>query len=181
MSTLKVGTIQDHQNSNTAISIDSTGRVLTPARPAFRVSKTNQDQPTTSGNVEKITFNNVDFDIGGNIGTTDKFVAPIAGIYHFDACARIKPTTDDVVMHFGQLSLRKNNNLLVILNQIDIHRNQIGSSQIHFGTSNVSGGVTVSLAASDEIEVFVRIDATNPEVKSATDGSVTWFSGFLVG
>ena len=27
MSTLKVGTIQDHANSNTAISIDSSGRV----------------------------------------------------------------------------------------------------------------------------------------------------------
>ena len=181
MSTLKVGTIQDHQNSNTAISIDSSGRVLQPAKPAFRGSKTNQDQTTTSGDTEKITFNNVDFDIGSNIGTTNKFVAPLAGIYHFDVCARIKPTVTDVVMHFGQLSLRKNNNLLVILNQIDMHRNQIGSSQIHFGTSNVSGGVTVSLAANDEIEVFVRIDATSPEIKSSTDGSVTWFSGFLVG
>lgn len=181
MSTLKVGTIQDHQNSNTAISIDSSGRVLQPAKPAFRVSKTNQDQTTTSEAFEKITFNNVDFDIGGNIGTTDKFVAPIAGIYHFDACARIKPTTTDAFMDFGQLSLRKNNTLLVVLNQIDMHRDNIGSSDIHFGTSNISGGVTVSLAASDEIEVFVNIKATSPEVKSSTDGSVTWFSGFLVG
>ena len=30
MSTLKVGTIQDHANSNTAISIDSTGNVTMP-------------------------------------------------------------------------------------------------------------------------------------------------------
>ena len=28
MSTLKVGTIQDHANSNTAMTIDSSGRVL---------------------------------------------------------------------------------------------------------------------------------------------------------
>ena len=35
MSTLKVGTIQDHTNSNTAISIDSSGRVTQPAKPAF--------------------------------------------------------------------------------------------------------------------------------------------------
>lgn len=179
-STLKVNTIA-HTGGTNALTVDSSGRILTPARPAFRVSKTNQDQTTTSGDVEKITFNNVDFDIGGNIGTTDKFIAPIAGIYHFDVCARIKPNSANALMDFGQLSLRKNNNLLVILNQIDIYRNNIGSSEIHFGTSNVSGGVTVSLAASDEIEVFVRIDATSPEIKSSTDGSVTWFSGFLVG
>ena len=179
-STLKVQNIA-HTDGTTAMSVDSTGRILTPARPAFRVSKTNADQTTTSEASEKITFNNVDFDIGGNIGTTDKFVAPIAGIYHFDACARIKPTSSNAFMDFGQLSLRKNNTLLVVLNQIDIHRNNIGSSDIHFGTSNISGGVTVSLAASDEIEVFVNIKATNPELKSSTDGSLTWFSGFLVG
>ena len=39
MSTLKVGTIQDHTNSNTAISIDSSGRILTPSRPMFDVAK----------------------------------------------------------------------------------------------------------------------------------------------
>ena len=37
MSTLKVGTIQDHANSNTAMSIDSSGRVTTPARPMLEL------------------------------------------------------------------------------------------------------------------------------------------------
>ena len=35
MSTLKVGTIQDHANSNTAISIDNTGRVTQPKNLTF--------------------------------------------------------------------------------------------------------------------------------------------------
>ena len=35
MSTLKVGTIQDHANSNTAITIDSSGRVTMPQSPNF--------------------------------------------------------------------------------------------------------------------------------------------------
>jgi hypothetical protein len=34
-SILKVSEIQDPTNGNTAVSIDSSGRVLTPARPAF--------------------------------------------------------------------------------------------------------------------------------------------------
>ena len=35
MSTLKVGTIQDHTNSNTAMTIDSSGRVTEPTKPCF--------------------------------------------------------------------------------------------------------------------------------------------------
>ena len=34
-SILKVNTIQDATNSNTAMSIDSSGRILTSARPSF--------------------------------------------------------------------------------------------------------------------------------------------------
>ena len=37
MSTLKVGTIQDHANSNTAISIDSGGRVTLNQQPMFQL------------------------------------------------------------------------------------------------------------------------------------------------
>ena len=37
MSILKVGTIQDQSNSNTAISIDNSGRVNIPKIPAFHV------------------------------------------------------------------------------------------------------------------------------------------------
>ena len=33
MSTLKVGTIQDHTNSNTAMTIDSSGRVTQTTKP----------------------------------------------------------------------------------------------------------------------------------------------------
>ena len=41
MSTLKVGTIQDHANSNTAINIDSSGRVKMPNQVLFQaVSET---------------------------------------------------------------------------------------------------------------------------------------------
>ena len=40
MSTLKVGTIQDHANSNTAISIDSGGVVSAPQNPLLKLQTT---------------------------------------------------------------------------------------------------------------------------------------------
>ena len=41
MSTLKVGTIQDHTNSNNALLIDSSGRVTEPAKPKVWCSFSN--------------------------------------------------------------------------------------------------------------------------------------------
>ena len=96
MSTLKVGTIQDHANSNTAMSIDSTGRVLTPARPAFRAflpsNLTTADY--TTGGTTQITFPSESYDIGGNYDTGNgKFIVPITGLYHFHVNLYVKDVT----------------------------------------------------------------------------------------
>ena len=78
MSTLKVGTIQDHSNSNTAISIDSSGRVTLPQRVAFQGKKA--DNATLSANTStNITFNLTDVAHAAWDGTT--FTAPVAGLY----------------------------------------------------------------------------------------------------
>ena len=78
MSTLKVGTIQDNQNSNTAISIDSSGRVTLPQRVAFQGKK--GDTATLSANTStNITFNLTDLAHAAWDGTT--FTAPVAGLY----------------------------------------------------------------------------------------------------
>ena len=50
-SILKVNTIQDATNSNTAMTIDSTGRILTPARPSFRAQPTSEITNQTSGDI----------------------------------------------------------------------------------------------------------------------------------
>ena len=78
MSTLKVGTIQDHANSNTAISIDSSGRVTLPQRVAFMGKK--GDVQTLSANASSnITFDVTDLAHASWNGTT--FTAPVAGLY----------------------------------------------------------------------------------------------------
>ena len=103
-SILKVNTIQDATNSNTAMSIDSSGRVTTPARPAFSVktinnSKFGQDHSdttydtnyrsplplftdahrTTEINVGSGTLSFPAHPIGS--GNYLKYVVPVTGIY----------------------------------------------------------------------------------------------------
>lgn len=77
MSTLKVGTIQDHANSNTAISIDSSGRVTLPQRIAFVGKKTDTNQLESSSS--NVSFNVTDLAHASWNGTT--FTAPVAGLY----------------------------------------------------------------------------------------------------
>ena len=84
MSTLKVGTIQDHSNSITAMTIDSSGRVTTPARPAFKVYMTGNQSAPSSNTFTTLQFNAENYDIGSNFNTSNyTFTTPVAGIYYF--------------------------------------------------------------------------------------------------
>tara|TARA_R100001480_G_scaffold139898_1_gene137054 strand:+ start:768 stop:1643 length:876 start_codon:yes stop_codon:yes gene_type:complete len=76
---LNVGTIKDASATTTAMTIDSSGRILTPARPAFSVYRTDSSLTGISG---QVTFNNTHFDIGSN-WNTNYFEVPIDGIYMF--------------------------------------------------------------------------------------------------
>ena len=95
MSTLKVGTIQDHANSNTAISIDSGGRVTTPARPMFRAFKSGTGWVDIVHNANrKIPFDTEKYDVGGCFNTsTSIFTAPITGYYHLYVYAYVHNNT----------------------------------------------------------------------------------------
>ena len=94
MSTLKVGTIQDHTNSNNALLIDSSGRVTAPANPKFSASLGTSigvaDYTATSGigtDAFTVPLDTEDFDIGnclGISGTVATFTAPITGYYQFN-------------------------------------------------------------------------------------------------
>ncbi len=94
MSTLKVGTIQDHTNSNNALLIDSSGRVTAPANPKFSASLGTSigvaDYTATSGigtDAFTVPLDTEDFDIGnclGIAGTVATFTSPITGYYQFN-------------------------------------------------------------------------------------------------
>ena len=104
MSTLKVGTIQDHANSNTAISIDSSGRVTTPQLIAFMGQKTNGSGYSTSG---AIPFNQTHLAHASWSGST--FTAPIAGTYMFTLTGHMQSTSNSGF----ELAIYKNGALAV--------------------------------------------------------------------
>ena len=70
-----------HTNGTTAATIDSSGRILQPAKPAFHARLTSG---STEGKTGTLVFNSEDFDIGGNYDTSNgRFTAPVSGIYYF--------------------------------------------------------------------------------------------------
>lgn len=81
-SVLKVNEIQ-HSGGTTALTIDSSGRIVQPAKPAFRAYK-NSSQSVTQNTWTKLEANTETFDIGGNYDTSNyRFIAPVDGIYFF--------------------------------------------------------------------------------------------------
>jgi len=109
-SNLVVSTIKEGVGgSNTAMTIDSTGRILTPARPVFRATGpspsnvTNQNYTTAT----KLTFwDNEIFDVGSNFDSTTnyRFTAPVTGYYQFNCSVQFR----DLVGGYAYLYFYKN-------------------------------------------------------------------------
>ena len=97
---LDLATIKDSSGTNTAMTIDSTGRILTPARPAFRARNDATSSATSVTGI--IVFNVEDFDIGGNYDTSNgRFTAPVAGIYYFCFDALVTDASNNVALASG--------------------------------------------------------------------------------
>ena len=81
-SILKVSENQDPTNGNSALTVDTTGRILTPARPSFmaRGHLGGTAAYATAGVQLRCTV--VDHNVGSGYNTSDgKFTCPIAGRY----------------------------------------------------------------------------------------------------
>lgn len=76
---LDVGTIRA-TNGTTAMTVDTSGRVLTPARPAFNVWYSGGNLAS----VNTIVWNNEEVNVGSHYNTSNgRFTAPINGVYFF--------------------------------------------------------------------------------------------------
>jgi hypothetical protein len=171
VSKLEVDTIA-HSGGTTGMTIDSTGRILTPARPAFRARLTTGSGGGSNGT---LVFNTEDFDIGGNYNTSNgRFTAPVAGVYWI--CFSALSAGDS-----SGSSLSATNAIW-----IHLHKNgteipgTVGHAYIASGNhqESIHSPNVLSLSASDYITVVVGSEYVY------TDATARWdpvFQGYLLG
>lgn len=172
MSTLKVGTIQDHTNSISALVIDSAGRVTQPAKPAFHVRLSTGSGQGLQG---VLTFNEEDFDIGNNYSTSNgRFTAPITGIYCFMFDGLVCGNTGAAALGDGSAAAVEfvKNGASGLYGQRSYHRTD-GATQ--FNTINRID--LIQLNATDYVQVNVPLSYVYSD---ATGDYDPVFQGYLV-
>ena len=172
---IKVDTIQNN-GGTTALSMDSTGRVLTPARPVFEVH-TSAHTTGTAGTYVKVNWGNVVTDIGSNFNLTDDdYTIPIAGAYHLNCLLLLRDIADaDDDIH---VAFHVNGTLSKYLPL----RNEGESATGNFGYSGylpVFGAWTHVFNANDVVDVRFRGGGDGIGVHGS--GAWSQFSGFLIG
>lgn len=94
MSTLYVDNIYSKTGTSQALTIDSSGRVTTPARPAFHVTRSATITLTGGNPYQVLPFDDVQFDIGSNFSTSNNnYVCPVDGVYFFSLNVRFDALT----------------------------------------------------------------------------------------
>ena len=171
-SVLKVDTIQS-SGGTTGLTIDSTGRVLTPARPAFRVYKMSGSGGQSATGV--ISFTNEDYDIGSG-WNTNYYQAPVSGVYQFNLAALGSNTS-------GGLTPGANNIIMDWEISTDSGSNWGSKTRmyVYIGTSghpNCSQSVNFKLDAGDRIRL--NVSAQGLYFDSTNERNLV-LSGYLVG
>lgn len=175
---LEVTTIKDKTNSNTAMSIDTSGRVTTPQLPFFHV-----EAFTTSGITSQtgvLDFNSVVTNQGSHWNSTnDRFEIPVNGIYQFNFNGFGSRTTDGGVMH-------TNDNQVLLQKSTDSGSNYTNANAGGYGFFNSGNGYTnlsFSIALSLNSGDYIRFNAIKSYVFVGTkaDNYFISASGHLIG
>ena len=172
-SILKVSTLQDPTNSNTALTIGTNG-LIQPKQVAFQVEALDTDQAVSNSGNTRLEFPTTNFDTGGYWDATNHIYTPqVAGWYFFSGIARMKVTGINSVLGF---QLRKNASSAVedvVLSQI-----QLTSDLINNGSYPFPNGMFHLNGSTD----YVEITANGEEAMTFSDAASTRsvFHGFLV-
>jgi len=159
-SILKVSEIQDPTNGNTALTVDTSGRILTPARPVFTASR------FSNQNAGIIIFDSALVNQGSHYNTSDgKFVAPIAGLYSFSFHAL---SDNDGVDSYYSISLYINGSSYAVEQSYTYEDND----------SSAGGSIVASLSVNDYVQVH---SSKNVYGYGTGEFNCTYFSGFLLG
>ena len=165
-SILEVDTIA-HSGGTSAMTIDSTGRILTPARPSFFVKGNGGWIDHGSSVVTYFKTSTQAVEIISNVGShydasTGKFTVPVTGLYQFNVSLYVNdsgdPTTYSIIY--------------------------VDGSHVHNNWYNYSNADTAYPDNSLEYSICIELNATQEvEIKVVQDiyGNHSNWSGYLVG
>jgi hypothetical protein len=164
MSKLYVDEIRHSGGAVAAMQFDSSGRILTPARPAFRATRTLSTFDFTT--LTDITGYTEDFDIGGAFdATAGTYTVPLTGIYQIN----VQQYGNANFSAATQTTLRLHIDGATDSHDFLRHDPQGGQS------SSLTIAQTKSLTAGEVLKVSFEVTGdTSVEARFA-------FSGFLVG
>jgi hypothetical protein len=174
-STLKVDTIV-HTGGTTAMTLDSAGRISQPTKPAFNAYGTGAWTIFSNGAWTKIVLNATPtLNVGGHYDSTNsKFVAPVAGVYHFYYRLYGRVQSGGADSTYWQSRFQKNNSA------ITGHSGMIMAYYYNIGARDeaATDSMTIQLAANDEITLHAQsTGAQNGEFY----GPNCNFGGHLIG
>jgi hypothetical protein len=161
-SIIGVETLQ-HTNGTTAATIDSSGRILQPAKPAFRgtLPLVGSTDYTTETDITGYTES---FDTGGNFNhTTGIFTVPVDGLYQINFT--ISP---------GSATTATNLYARLYIDGVRIFKSRHDPQGGASATLNYSS--VLNLTSGNELKVSFQSDTDTTVTIDGID-----FSGFLVG
>lgn len=136
--------------------------------PVFSAQST-AIQTVSSGVLTKVALPQQNRDTNGNFDTTlFRFIAPIAGDYHFDGVVRGAGTSVTAVSSF------------IFKNGVELEQGGKFDQTALSGVFNVLLNTTVFLNAGDYVELFGFVVATNPTFDVTLATRCSRFSGYLV-
>jgi len=187
MSTLKVGTIQDHANSNTAISIDSSGRVTQPAKPMFKLSgRTGSSYVPPINNSTAFQFGNTVFATNGFTvsNTFSRVTVPVTGKYYLKTVIQHSSPSANTETRYMGTNIRKNSSYITQnLEALVAVADGWGSGNSYHTTYAEYFG---ELAANDYLEVVLGRSSSSDwdgtiYADGTADDAYTFFYGYLIG